>query len=179
MTTLCDLDIRDSLDMGEIDITPRPLGNLIQPASVDLKLASDFLIPKPEQVISFRDGARPKPVYDEVKGSVWMAPGDFVLGRTFEIIKIGKRLEGKIEGKSTLGRCGLMVHVTAGYLDPGFNGTVTLELYNVAPYAIEVVEGMLICQLRISKLTRAPERPYGTPGLGSHYQNQRETTAPR
>jgi dCTP deaminase len=179
MTTLCDRDIRAAIDSGDLDITPRPLGNLIQPASIDLKLAGDFLVPKPEQTISFRDGNRPKPVYEEVKDYLWLEPGGFALGRTHEIIRIGKKLEGKIEGKSTLGRCGLMIHVTAGYLDPGFDGTVTLELCNIAPYAIEVVAGMPICQLRISTLTSVPDRLYGSNGLGSHYQNQRQTTAPR
>ncbi len=178
MTVLCDRDIRHAIDRGDLDITPRPLEAQLQPASIDLSLANDFLLPKPDQVVSFANG-RPKIEYDRRTGPIWLEPGGFMLGRTQEIVKVGVRYRGKAEGKSTNGRAGLGCHVTAGFLDPGFEGTVTLELFNVAPYGIEVAPGMMICQVEFTLLTGVPDRVYGCKSLGSHYQGQRDTTGAR
>jgi dCTP deaminase len=179
MTCLSDRDIRSAIDKGDLDISPRPLGNRIQPASVDLTLANDFLIPVPEQVVSFVQETRPKPIFTPRTGPVWIEPGGFILGRTLESVHIGPKFRARVEGKSTIGRIGLMIHVTAGYLDPGFKGTITLELVNFAPYAIEICQGQAICQLSIDTMSSRPEHLYGAEGLGSHYQNQRQTTAAR
>jgi dCTP deaminase len=180
MTCLSDRDIKNAIDRGDLDITPRPLGDTIQPASVDLTLANDFLIPKPEQVVSFVTDKRPKPIFERLEGpSVWLEPGAFILCRTHETVSIGPKFRARVEGKSTIGRCGLMVHVTAGYIDPGFRGTITLELVNMAPYAIEISAGQRICQLSIDVMSSKPDFTYGSAGLGSHYQDQKETTAPR
>lgn len=175
---LCDRDIRYAIDNGEIDISPLPTGIKIQPASVDLILGSDFLIPIPEQVVSFIEG-RPKVEYEKREGSIFLEPGGFVLGRTHEVVRVGALYCGIADGKSTLGRIGLGIHVTAGFLDPGFQGAITLEIWNCAPYGIELVPGQPICQVRFMRMSGPPDRVYGSEGLGSHYQGDRVTTGAR
>ena len=106
-------------------------------------------------------------------------PGDFVLGGTIETIQMAADLVGRIEGKSSLGRLGLMVHSTAGYVDPGFRGKLTLELSNHANLPILLWPGMRIGQLSVMQLTNPAIKPYGTDGLNSKYQDQPESTPSR
>ncbi len=99
-------------------------------------------------------------------------PGAFVLGTTMEFIRVGRALVARLEGKSSLGRLGLVVHATAGYIDPGFRGHLTLELQNVAQVPIVIRPGILIAQLTFQRMGRMAERAYGDSGLKSRYQDQ-------
>jgi dCTP deaminase len=106
-------------------------------------------------------------------------PGEFVLGSTFEQITLPDDLAGRLEGKSSLGRLGLLTHSTAGFIDPGFNGHITLELSNVANLPIILWPGMKIGQLCLFRLSSPAEHPYGSAGVGSRYQGQRGPTPSR
>jgi dCTP deaminase len=106
-------------------------------------------------------------------------PGEFVLGATAERIRIGNDLVGRLEGKSSLGRLGLLIHSTAGFIDPGFEGTVTLELSNVATLPIKIYPGMRIGQISFLQMTTEAERPYGSGELASKYQGQMGPTPSR
>jgi dCTP deaminase len=106
-------------------------------------------------------------------------PGEFVLGSTLERVALADDLVGRLEGKSGLGRLGLLIHSTAGFVDPGFDGYLTLELSNVASLPITVYPGMKIGQVSFLRMTSPAERPYGSASLGSKYQNQRGPTPSR
>ncbi len=106
-------------------------------------------------------------------------PGEFVLGSTFESVTLPDDLAGRLEGKSSLGRLGLLTHSTAGFIDPGFTGHITLELSNVANLPITLWPGMKIGQLCLFRLSSPAERPYGSAGVGSRYQGQRGPTPSR
>ena len=106
-------------------------------------------------------------------------PGEFVLGATYEHITLPDEVAARLEGKSSLGRLGLLTHSTAGFIDPGFSGHVTLELSNVATLPIKLWPGMKIGQLCFFRLSSAAEHPYGSAATGSHYQGQRGPTASR
>jgi dCTP deaminase len=106
-------------------------------------------------------------------------PGEFVLGRTLEQVRIPDDVVARIEGKSSLGRLGLIVHATAGFVDPGFEGTLTLEITNLTRVPIKLYAGLLIAQLSFMALDRAAEHPYGSAALGSHYQGQVAATESR
>jgi dCTP deaminase len=103
-------------------------------------------------------------------------PSDLVLGSTEEYFEIPDLLAARVEGKSSLGRIGLVIHATAGWIDPGFKGNITLEMSNNSPLPIVLTPGMLIGQIAFMRLTNPAERPYGTPGLGSKYQGDTEPT---
>jgi dCTP deaminase len=106
-------------------------------------------------------------------------PGEFVLGSTLERVKLPDDLVARLEGKSSLGRLGLLIHSTAGFIDPGWDGHVTLELSNVANLPITIYHGMKIGQLSFVRMTESAEHPYGSSGLGSKYQGQRGPTPSR
>lgn len=163
---LSDVSIRKELQVGELRIDPPPVDEQIQPASIDLRLGEE---------IKWTNGMAHK--LDAV-GHV-LYPGKFLLGHTAEWVRIPKHLVGQLNGKSSLARQGLMIHITAGYIDPGFEGNITLELRNVGHNTIQLVEGMLIAQLVLVQLTEPAERPYGSDGLNSHYQKQQGATLAR
>jgi dCTP deaminase len=106
-------------------------------------------------------------------------PGEFVLASTYELVSLPDDVAARLEGKSSLGRLGLLTHSTAGFIDPGFSGHVTLELSNVATLPIKLWPGMKIGQLCLFRLSSPAEHPYGSAGSGSRYQNQRGPTASR
>ena len=106
-------------------------------------------------------------------------PGEFVLGRTLEWVELPDDVVSRIEGKSSVGRLGLIVHATAGFIDPGFNGTLTLEITNLTRIPIKLYPGLPIAQLSFMALDQPAERPYGHPDLGSHYQGQVDATESR
>lgn len=152
----------------------------VQPASYDVSLGDQFRY--------FRKGAHtaidPRKETSELtklrklhEGETYILhPGDLVLGATVEYFEIPPDLCARVEGKSSLGRVGLVIHSTAGFIDPGFKGNITLEMSNNAPLPIVLTPGMLIGQIAFQKLTNKAERPYGSEGLGSHYQGDREPT---
>jgi dCTP deaminase len=160
-------------------ITIEPLkDHQIQPASIDVHLGSEFISFVGEGVLDPRqDNSCHHFLETPEEGAFYLLPpGGFVLGTTLEKVTIGNQHVCRVEGKSSLGRLGLLVHVTAGFIDPGFSGQVTLEFSNVAPLPIKLWPGMKIAQLSFVKLDQPAERPYGHPELNSKYQGQVGTT---
>ena len=179
---LSDRTIKGELAKGRIVIEPMGDG-CVQPASVDVHLD--------RQVLVFRNSRRPyidvsqdvsdltdEMVIDDHKPFI-LHPGEFVLGSTLEHIEIPDDLVARLEGKSSLGRIGLLIHSTAGYVDPGWKGHLTLELSNVANLPVTLYFAMKIGQLSFLRLTTAAENLYGSPALGSKYQGQTQPTASR
>jgi dCTP deaminase len=156
---------------------------MVQPASVDLRLGSSFQVFHNHRVSAIDLADLPgdlteQVVVDDGKPFV-IHPGEFVLGRTLEWVRLPDDIVARIEGKSSLGRLGLIVHATAGFVDPGFEGTLTLEITNLTRVPIKLYADRPIAQLSFMALDRPAERPYGHPDLGSHYQGQVEATASR
>jgi dCTP deaminase len=179
---LSDRTIRELIDSGRLRIDPFD-ALAIQPSSIDIRLDSRFRVfrstryshidPRQDQhdlteLIAIPDGE-----------TFVLQPGQFCLGNTWEQISLPDDIVGRLEGKSSLGRLGLVIHSTAGYVDPGFSGHLTLELSNAAPLPILLYPRMKIGQLSFLQMTTAAERPYGSKPLGSKYQGQSEPTASR
>lgn len=177
---LSDRDIIARVDNGSLVITPfDPF--MVQPSSVDVRLSSSFKMFNP--YYGEVDPANiPEDLYTTVAEPddhrIKLFPGEFLLGATAETITLPDDLAAVVEGKSTLGRLGLQVHATAGFVDPGFSGQVTLEMSNVGAAPIWLTPGMLIAQFCFMPMSSPVQRPYGTPDLGSHYQNQHGATPP-
>jgi len=179
---LSDGTIRRFVEEGRIRIDPWDPA-LVQPASVDLRLGNSFRVFHNHRVTSIDLRELPDNLTEEVRirdGDPFVIhPGEFCLGRTLEWIELPPDIVARIEGKSSLGRLGLIVHATAGFCDPGWRGTLTLELNNLTRVPIKLYPGLLIAQLSFMTLDRPAERPYGSAELGSHYQGQREATESR
>jgi dCTP deaminase len=179
---LSDRTIRRLLEDGRIGIDPFD-DELVQPSSVDVRVDRFFRV--------FRNSRYPfidvkEPMDDltelvEIDDSepFILHPGEFVLGSTLERITLPDDLVARLEGKSSLGRLGLLIHSTAGFIDPGWDGHVTLELSNVANLPITIYVGMKIGQLSFVQLSEPAERPYGAAGIGSKYQGQAGPTPSR
>jgi dCTP deaminase len=180
VSLLSDVSIRRRLISRSLVIDPYPLDDCFQPASIDLKLDSQFMRLKRGQVLApgVHSGLTPQYESFDVQ-SMWLFSGQFMLGRTRETVELPADLAGRIEGKSSLGRIGLVVHVTAGFIDPGFKGTITLEFHNVSGCDIMLTPDMKIAQLSFAELDRSAVRPYGHSELGSHYQGQTEVQGAR
>ena len=149
----------------------------VQPASYDLHISDHFLVQasSTENVAYSYDYPV---VYDEIRTSVFMlSPGDFCLATTTEYFEIPNTLAARIEGKSTWGRLGLLIHCTAGFVDPGFKGNLTMEISNISNNTIELIKDQPIAQITFVTLDSDAD-PYGTPRFASKYQHQRSTTAP-
>lgn len=172
---LSDRDLRAALDDQRLKIEPYD-ADLLQPASIDLRLDRFFRVFQNHQQ-AFIDPMVPSEELTEkveVPGDrpFVLHPGEFVLGATLERVTIHDSLAARVEGKSSLGRLGLLVHSTAGFIDPSFSGHVTLELANVANLPIKLWPGMKIGQLCVFQLTSPSEHPYGHRKYGSRYQMQ-------
>jgi dCTP deaminase len=179
---LSDRSIREEIDAGRIVIDPFDSG-LIQPSSVDVRVDSRFRV--------FQNSRYPyidvrQPMDDltelvEVEGDepFILHPGEFVLGQTLEQVTLPDDLVARLEGKSSLGRLGLLIHSTAGFVDSGFSGNLTLELSNVANLPITIYTGMPIGQISFMRMDSPVERPYGSDETGSKYQGQAEPTPSR
>jgi dCTP deaminase len=182
-SVLSDGTIRRLVDEGRIVVKPWDPA-LVQPASVDLRLGDSFRVFHNHRaaVIDLRDGP-PGNLTEEVVATAEdgfvIHPGEFCLGRTAEWVELPEDVVARIEGKSSLGRLGLIVHATAGFIDPGWKGTLTLELNNLTRVPIKLYPGLLIAQLSFMALDRPAEKPYGSPELGSHYQGQVAATESR
>lgn len=172
---LSDRTIREELASGRLVIDPLDDAN-VQPSSVDLCLGSDFRVFRNSRH-AYIDPRIDQPdlmtqiIATEEEPFV-LHPGEFALGTTFERIALPDDILGRLEGKSTLGRLGLMIHSTAGYVDPGWDGYLTLELSNVSNLPILLYPGMRIGQISFTQMTTPVDIPYGDPRLGSHYQGQ-------
>ncbi|MFQ5826824.1 MAG: dCTP deaminase [Dehalococcoidia bacterium] len=173
---LSDRDIKEEITRGRIVIEPLS-ENCIQPASVDLHLDRRLLIFRSHRFPFYIDlkqqlDGLTEEVQLEKNQYFSLQPGEFVLGSTLEHVGLPDDLVARLEGKSSLGRVGLLVHSTAGYVDPGWRGRLTLELSNVSKLPILLYPGMKISQISFLRLSTPAERPYGSPGLGSKYQDQ-------
>ncbi|CAN5259210.1 dCTP deaminase [soil metagenome] len=179
---LSDHTIREALDQGRIAIDP--LGeNAIQPSSVDLRVDAEFRVFN-NHLYPYIDVREEQPdltqsVTVKPDQPFILHPGEFVLGSTLEKVTLPLDLVARIEGKSSLGRLGLLVHATAGFVDAGFSGWLTLELSNVANLPIAIYPEMKIGQLAFFTLDREASHGYGDRELGSKYQGQRGPTASR
>jgi dCTP deaminase len=176
---LSDRTIREQIEAGRIVIDPfDPV--CVQPSSVDLHVDAEFRVFRNNRY-PFIDVKQEQDLTElvEVKPdeAFILHPGEFVLGSTLERVAIPDDLVARLEGKSSLGRLGLLIHSTAGYVDPGWDGYLTLELSNVANLPITIYPGMKIGQISFFRLTTAAETPYG--GAGNKYQGQRGPTASR
>ena len=179
---LSDRSIAEQLEAGGIMIDP--LGpNAMQPSSVDLRVDRYFRV--------FRNDTTPyidpKQAQEDLtelvevddQGAFILHPGEFVLGSTLERVTLGPELVARLEGKSSLGRLGLLIHSTAGFVDAGWDGHLTLELSNVANLPIAIYPGMKIGQISFLRMTSAAEVPYGSAGAGSKYKGQTGPTPSR
>jgi len=182
MAALSDGTIRRLIAEGRVTIDPFD-ESMVQPASVDLKLGPSFRVFHNFRVESIDLADPPQGLTELVEISddepFVVHPGEFVLGQTAEFVELPDDVVARVEGKSSLGRLGLIVHATAGFVDPGFRGTLTLEITNLTRVPIKLWAGKPIAQLSFMALDRAAERPYGHPDLGSHYHGQLEATESR
>jgi dCTP deaminase len=179
---LSDRSIREAVDQGRIAIEPFD-PEMIQPSSIDLRIDRYFRVfenhrypfidPKQDQLDLTKE------VETEVEYPFILHPGEFVLGSTLESVRLGNDIVARLEGKSSLGRLGLLIHSTAGFVDPGFQGHLTLELSNVANLPIAIYPNMKIGQLSFYELSSPADAPYGTSGARSKYQGQRGPTPSR
>jgi len=179
---LSDRDLRAAMGDRRLRVEPYERG-LLQSASIDVRLDHRFRV----FTAHGRTHINPAVCQDDLTSLVEVAdgepfvlhPGEFALGSTFETISLGVQLAGRLEGKSSLGRLGLLIHSTAGFIDPGFSGHVTLELSNVATLPITLWPGMKIGQLCVFALSSPAEHPYGSAVYASRYQGQDGPTASR
>ena len=179
---LSDRDIRAELDSERIVLEPYEPA-MIQPSSIDVRLDRFFRL-FDNHKYAVIDPAEDQPdltrlVDVEPDEPFILHPGEFVLGSTFESVTLPDDVAARLEGKSSLGRLGLLTHSTAGFIDPGFTGHVTLELSNVATLPIKLWPGMKIGQMCFFRLSSPSEHPYGSSVAGSRYQGQRGPTASR
>lgn len=179
---LSDRTIKEELDRGRIVIEPLD-PSCIQPASVDLRLGRKlrvFLHHRAGHIDVKQDQSYLTEIVeiDEIS-PFFLQPGQFVLGMTYEKIGLPDDIVGRLDGKSSLGRLGLVVHSTAGFVDPGWQGSLTLELSNLSPLPITLYYLMRISQVSFMRLTAPAENPYGSRKLGSKYQGQDGPTASR
>ena len=180
MSVLSDRDIRSAIEAGEIAVRPYDPADL-QPSSVDLHLDRSFRVFRNNRY-PYIDVRAPQPDLTELltiadDEPFVLHPGEFVLGQTLEWVELPNDIVARLEGRSSLGRLGLLIHSTAGYVDPGWKGNLTLELSNVANLPIALYYGMSIGQISFFKMSSPAERPYGSPELRSKYQGQSEPTA--
>jgi dCTP deaminase len=178
-SVLSDGTIRRLVDAGRIVIDPWD-PELVQLASVDLRLGNSFRVFHNHRTSAIDLREPPTNLTEAVTGEMFVIhPGEFVLGVTEEYVELPDDIVARIEGKSSLGRLGLIVHATAGFVDPGFKGTLTLEITNLTRVPIKLYPGLLIAQLSFMTLDAPAERPYGSEALGSHYQGQTAATESR
>lgn len=181
---LSDTELLKEIESGALRVDPMVKDQCIQPASLDLTLDVDFAefstklgkfnVIDPCRTNTWQDSS---PDVTNFSKPQYLLPSmGFCLARTHERIALANHLVARVEGKSTLGRHGLAVHITAGFIDPGFEGHITLELFNFNKCPILLTAGMKICQLAVSRVDGAVRRPYGHPELGSKYQGQTGTT---
>jgi dCTP deaminase len=176
---LSDRDLKAAIDDGRLVIDPYDPA-MVQPSSIDVRLDRYFRVFENHRYPHID----PAEQQDELTRMVEtpagepfiLHPGEFVLGSTFETITLADDIASRLEGKSSLGRLGLLTHSTAGFIDPGFSGHVTLELSNVATLPIKLWPGMKIGQVCVIKLSSPAEHPYGSAVYGSRYQGQRGPT---
>jgi dCTP deaminase len=179
---LSDGDIRKEVESGRLVLEPWD-AELLQPSSIDVRLDRFFRVFNNSAYTHIDPGIQQDELTSLVEAEgdspFVLHPGEFVLGSTLEVVTVPDDLAGRLEGKSSLGRLGLLTHSTAGFIDPGFSGHITLELSNVANLPITLWPGMKIGQLCLFRLSSPSEHPYGSAVYGSRYQGQRGPTPSR
>jgi dCTP deaminase len=179
---LSDRDLKAALASGRMALSPYDEA-MVQPSSIDVRLDRWFRVFANHRYTHIDPAAQQDDLTELVEvpddEAFLLHPGEFVLGSTLEVITLGDDLASRLEGKSSLGRLGLLTHSTAGFIDPGFSGHVTLELSNVANLPIKLYPGMKIGQICVLPLSSASEHPYGSDVYGSRYQGQRGPTPSR
>lgn len=179
---LSDREIKARVAAGELGLDPFD-PSLIQPASIDVRLDRFFRVFNNSRYTHIDPSIQQDELTELAEvadGDAFVLhPGEFVLGSTFEEVSLPGDLAGRLEGKSSLGRLGLLTHSTAGFIDPGFTGHITLELSNAANLPITLWPGMKVGQLCLFSLTSPSEHPYGSAIYGSRYQGQRGPTPSR
>ena len=179
---MSDRDIRASIEAGQIGLEPLEM-ELLQPSSFDVRLDRFFRL-FDNHKYAFIDPAEDQSDLTQLievdpNEAFILHPGEFVLGSTYEFVTLPDNIAARLEGKSSLGRLGLMTHSTAGFVDPGFKGHVTLELANVSNLPIKLWPGMKVGQLCFFQLSSPSETPYGSEKYNNRYQGQRGPTASR
>lgn len=179
MAILSDKDIKKYLKEGKIAIDPlENIERQVQPSSVDLRIGNEFkgfkiikkpfIDPKdPEDLDSYMDS-----MHVENHEAFIIHPNEFALATTYETVKIPDNLVARVEGRSSMGRLGITMHVTAGYIDPGFQGKITLEISNIGKMPVALYPGQRACQIVFETMTSSAERPYGHPERDSKYMGQ-------
>ena len=179
---LSDRDLTAEIANGRVGVEPYEPG-LIQPSSIDVRLDRWFRVFNNSRYTHIDPSMQQDDLTTLIEAKAdepfVLHPGEFVLGSTLELLTLPDDLAGRLEGKSSLGRLGLLTHSTAGFIDPGFSGHVTLELSNVANLPITLWPGMKIGQLCLFRLSSPAEHPYGSAIYGSRYQGQRGPTPSR
>lgn len=179
---LSDKDIRSEIESGRVGIDPYE-PKMIQPSSIDVRLDKFFRVFENHKYEVIDPSKEQPELTREIEVGnnehFILHPGEFVLASTYEVVTLPDDIAARLEGKSSLGRLGLLTHSTAGFIDPGFSGHITLELSNVANLPVKLFPGMKIGQLCLVKLSSAAENPYGSAIYGSRYQGQRGPTASR
>ncbi|MCL2490653.1 MAG: dCTP deaminase [Propionibacteriaceae bacterium] len=178
---LSDRDILAEVQAGRVRLDPWDAA-LVQPSSIDVRLDKYFRVFENHRyavIDPAEDQSELTRPVTQDDGPFVLHPGEFVLGSTYEYVSLPDDVAARLEGKSSLGRLGLLTHSTAGFIDPGFEGHVTLELSNVATLPIALWPGMKVGQLCFFRLSSPAVHPYGSDGAGSHYQGQRGPTPSR
>ena len=179
---LSDRDIRAEIESGRVGIDPYA-PEMVQPSSIDVRLDRIFRVFENHRYPHIDPSAEQTDLTREVEAigdePFVLHPGEFVLGSTYEVVSLPNDVAARLEGKSSLGRLGLLTHSTAGFIDPGFSGHVTLELANVATLPIVLWPGMKIGQVCFFRMTSEAQHPYGSSIYGSRYQGQRGPTPSR
>jgi dCTP deaminase len=176
---LSDRDIKEQIATNRVAIEPFDPA-MVQPSSVDVRLDRFFRVFENHKYSEIDPSVEQPELTRELEVAsnehFILHPGEFVLASTYEVITLPDDIAGRLEGKSSLGRLGLLTHSTAGFIDPGFSGHITLELSNVANLPVKLFPGMKIGQLCLIKLSSPAEHPYGSAVYGSRYQGQRGPT---
>lgn len=179
---LSDRDIRAAIESKDVGLEPYT-PEMVQPASIDVRLDRFFRIFNNHEytyVDPAEDQGDLTERFEVGPDEPWILhPGEFVLGSTWEYVKLSGSIAARLEGKSSLGRLGILTHSTAGFIDPGFEGHITLELSNVSTLPVKLWPGMKIGQMCFFQLSSPAEHPYGSKATGSHYQGQRGPTPSR
>jgi dCTP deaminase len=179
---LSDRDLRAEIDAGRLRLDPYD-ATMVQPSSIDVRLDRFFRVFENHRYPHIDPAEHQEELTRLVEPDgdepFILHPGEFVLGSTYEVVTLPDDLAARLEGKSSLGRLGLLTHSTAGFIDPGFSGHVTLELSNVATLPIKLWPGMKIGQVCVFRLSTPAEFPYGSAQYGSRYQDQRGPTPSR
>lgn len=185
MAILSDKDLKEYIKNKKIIIDPLKDEEQIQPSSVDMRLGDEFkvfkVIRKPyidpkddEDLASYMES-----IIVENNNAFIIHPGEFALATTYEYVKVPNDLVARVEGRSSMGRLGVTMHVTAGYIDPGFEGKITLEISNIGAMPVALYPGQRVCQLVFETMTNPAEKPYGHPDRNSKYMGQKSPETSR